>query len=296
MERFSVESASRPGTFHVVAIEGCEADCDCEAFAYRHTCRHIDKARALMAEENRVDDIQRRLAEPFHPDELEWRPGATNREKTSALALAYVTARAVQDRLDDVCHIDGWHDAYRPGPAGGVLCALSLRIGLMGEWITKEDVADNSEIEAVKGGVSDALKRAAVKFGIGRYLYGLDAQWTPFDGYRFTQTPRLPDWALPEALRGQQPNTPPSAQTRQQQPPSAPQGLAAEVSRLLKEELAMTDVAEKATMIGWVCDVNPVELGTQMAVNNAVMSWAARVGIREDIPLAFIARAKARPR
>ena len=146
------------------------------------------------------EGIFARLAAPFHPDDIEWRVGATNAEKTKAMALAYITSRAVMDRLDEVIGPENWRDEYRPGPDGGVLCGLSLRIG--DEWITKWDGADNTDIEAIKGGLSDAFKRAGYKWGIGRYLYRLVAEWVPCEAHgkavTLKATPRLPAWALPD--------------------------------------------------------------------------------------------------
>ena len=117
------------------------------------------------------------LAAPFAPEDLEFRAGATTADKTKALALAYITSRAVMNRLDDVVGPANWKDQYAPGPSGGVICGLSLRID--GEWITKWDGAENTNFEAVKGGLSDALKRVAVKWGIGRYLYATPDLWVP---------------------------------------------------------------------------------------------------------------------
>jgi hypothetical protein len=50
------------------------------------------------------------------------------------------------------------------------------------------------------------LKRAAVKFGIGRYLYRLPAQWQDYDPQRrqFVKTPSLPPWAIPDGLSFEQ--------------------------------------------------------------------------------------------
>src|SRR5262249_44867130 len=47
---------------------------------------------------------------------------------------------------------------------------------------------------------SDALKRAAVKFGVGRYLYRLPQQWCDYDPQkrRFVKEPALPESALPK--------------------------------------------------------------------------------------------------
>jgi len=140
------------------------------------------------------------LAAPFPSTDIEWRAGSTNKAKTSALALAYITSRAVMNRLDEVVGPENWRDEYRSGPQGGVVCQLSLRLN--GEWLAKEDGADNTDFEAVKGGLSDALKRAAVKWGIGRYLYQLPAKWVTCEqrgrSVVLTQTPALPEWALPQ--------------------------------------------------------------------------------------------------
>ena len=48
---------------------------------------------------------------------------------------------------------------------------------LSGGFITKWDGAEDSDIEPVKGGLSDSMKRAAVQWGIGRYLYSMGALW-----------------------------------------------------------------------------------------------------------------------
>ncbi len=117
------------------------------------------------------------LSAPIAPEGIEFRAGATTADKTKALALAYLTSRAVMNRLDEVVGPANWRDQYAPGPDGGVICGLSLRID--GEWITKWDGAENTNFEAVKGGLSDALKRAAVKWGIGRYLYATPDLWVP---------------------------------------------------------------------------------------------------------------------
>ena len=160
-----------------------------------------------------MSDISKQLREPFPRDDIEWRvqtAGVGKNKRPYAKVLAYITARAIQDRLDEVVGLENWTDEYAPGPMGGVLCKLSLCID--GKWITKQDVSDNTAREAVKGGVSGALKRAAVKFGIGRYLYGLTGDWAEVNTEgQFYQPkdknnkypafmwdpPVLPTWALP---------------------------------------------------------------------------------------------------
>lgn len=115
------------------------------------------------------------LAAPFPPEAIHWRAQMVLGHR--ALALAYLDARDVMDRLDAVCGPENWRDDYSETPRGRVLCRLSIRVGE--EWITKADAAGDTAVEGEKGGVSDALKRAAVKWGIGRYLYRLKSVWAP---------------------------------------------------------------------------------------------------------------------
>lgn len=149
------------------------------------------------------------LSKPFDQSDIEWRAGATNQDKSRALALAYITSRAVMDRLDEVVGPENWRDEYQPGPDGGLICGLSLRLD--DEWITKWDGAENTLIEEVKGGLSGAYKRAAVKWGIGRYLYKLDRVWVPCEMTGKTVVlkiiPPLPDWALPPVSDAVNPKT-----------------------------------------------------------------------------------------
>jgi hypothetical protein len=146
-----------------------------------------------------VKNLTQLLAVPFDPSEVHFKPGAVSGNR--ALALAYVDARAIQDRLDEVLGVEGWQDDYECLPDGSVVCRLRLRLG--DEWVTKVDVGGPGEQSGsggrIKGAFSDALKRAAVKFGIGRYLYRLPTIWADIDPKRrqFVRTPSLPAFALP---------------------------------------------------------------------------------------------------
>lgn len=117
-----------------------------------------------------------KLAKPFDEKEIEWRCGATNKDKTKCLALPYITNRAIQKRLDAVLGAENWYPTFRDID-GGFVCTLSIRVGE--EWIHKQDGAKNTNFEAIKGGISDSMKRAAVQYGIGRYLYEAEAIWSP---------------------------------------------------------------------------------------------------------------------
>jgi hypothetical protein len=114
------------------------------------------------------------LSAPFAPERISWRVGATSQAKDKGLALAYIDARDVMQRLDDVCGVDGWKCWYSHAGQKTV-CDLSIRFG--DEWITKANGAGDTDTEAEKGALSDAFKRAAVLFGIGRYLYDVPSIW-----------------------------------------------------------------------------------------------------------------------
>jgi hypothetical protein len=74
------------------------------------------------------------------------------------------------DRLDAAVGQENWQDKFEDLPNGSVRCGIGIR--QKDGWVWKWDVGDVSDIEPVKGAHSDAFKRAAVKWGIGRDLYG----------------------------------------------------------------------------------------------------------------------------
>ena len=118
-----------------------------------------------------MKEISEKLKEKFSESDIEYRVGATNTDRTMGLALAYVSARAIQSRLDEVLGMENWKVSYRE-IQGGFLCTLSIRKNSNSEWIEKEDGASVTDFESVKGGISNAFKRVASSgFGIGRYLY-----------------------------------------------------------------------------------------------------------------------------
>ncbi len=141
-----------------------------------------------------VNEVAAALAAPFDPAEVKFKPQTVAGNR--ALAVPFVDARVIQDRLDDVLGVMGWQDSYECLPDGSVVCRLRIRLGA--EWITKEDVGGQSEQpdegDRRKAAFSDALKRAAVKFGIGRYLYRMKPQWVDYDPQKrqFVRVPTLP--------------------------------------------------------------------------------------------------------
>lgn len=121
------------------------------------------------------------LSAEFPRSAVHWRAQTLTKGGDKALALAYLDARDVMDRLDAVCGPANWQSHFDETAKGRVICRLSIRIG--DEWITKSDGAGDTAVEGEKGGISDALKRAAVSWGVGRYLYRLPAVWTSCESY-----------------------------------------------------------------------------------------------------------------
>ncbi|HFJ9466576.1 Rad52/Rad22 family DNA repair protein [Bacillus sp. FSL L8-0199] len=88
-----------------------------------------------------------------------------------AYVAPFVDARAIQDRFDEVFGIDKWQVSYEKWGEKATKCTIS--VFLNERWISKEDGSEESDYSSVKGGFSNSLKRAAVLWGVGRYLYNV---------------------------------------------------------------------------------------------------------------------------
>jgi len=97
---------------------------------------------------------------------FKWRVQSVN--KNGASCVAYIDARDVQDLLDEVCGQNSWQVKYSEHK-GNLFCAIGIDNG--SEYIWKEDCGTESNVEKEKGEASDAFKRAAVMWGVGRFLY-----------------------------------------------------------------------------------------------------------------------------
>ena len=143
--------------------------------------------------------IKDELARPFAPEDLEWRIQYANEKTNRGIVVPYVTNRAIQARLDEVVGIAGWYNDYKPWHGANKkeaqICGISIYFEERGGFITKWDGAEDSDIEPVKGGLSDSMKRAAVQWGIGRVLYSMtDPVWVDIE-------PRGRSWAIQKKER-----------------------------------------------------------------------------------------------
>lgn len=114
------------------------------------------------------------LKRPFSPRKVHWRVGMTSRDRKRGLALAYLDARDVMERFDAVCGPSNWQNLYSH-VGEKTCCQIGVRVNL--EWVWKADGAGDTDFEGNKGAFSAAFKRAAVRWGVGRYLYDLANVW-----------------------------------------------------------------------------------------------------------------------
>ncbi len=128
-----------------------------------------------------MSEVIKRLQAPFPEEDVEWRvqsSGGGEKGKPWVRIIPYITNVGVQRRLDEVCGPEGWQNRYEEF-TGGVICGISIRLATHSgfEWVTKWDGAASTDIEAFKGALSGAMKRAAVQWGIGRYLHDIGEQF-----------------------------------------------------------------------------------------------------------------------
>ena len=123
------------------------------------------------------------LKAPFPVNAVSWRVGSTTADKSKGMALAFIDARDVMKRLDDVMGVD-WQCEYVPMPNGTCCCRIGLVIDGHWRWrsngavnLTESDKVDAKEM-AEKASYSDAFKRAAVLWGVGQYLYDVASPWS----------------------------------------------------------------------------------------------------------------------
>jgi Rad52/22 family double-strand break repair protein len=181
-------------------------------------------------------DLFAALAAPFESHELKAR-------SQQGRQLHYITARTVMNRLDSVLGPENWWDEYVPSH-NSVLCRLTIRLP-DGSTLTKCDAGGYAGLadsgDDGKSGYSDAFKRAAVKFGVGRHLYR--------DG--------IPTFTSPTSRNGPGPEAPEQARPAPSNPVHSPRtaGAGPRTGRALfawtKEQEQRSDVGLLKYLNNW---------------------------------------------
>ena len=99
-----------------------------------------------------------------------WREQSVNAR--GATMVAYIDARQLFDKLDEVCGVENWQSDFKVVD-GKLFGGIGIKMPKSGEWVWKWDTGSESNVEKEKGEVSDAVKRAGVQWGVGRFLYTL---------------------------------------------------------------------------------------------------------------------------
>ena len=166
-------------------------------------------------------ELLQQLAEPFPADAIEWRAGATTRDKKKAQALPYASSRVYEDRLNEVC-LGDWGCVFKAWGDTRIIAELTIH------GVTRSSTGESEGSGGPQGTTSEAqaFKRACSKFGLGRYLYDMPSPWVDYDAQKskLLETPKLPSRFLPRVKGAQaSPTTPPrGAQTPSEAPKKLP--------------------------------------------------------------------------
>lgn len=140
------------------------------------------------------------LTAPWHPDDIKIKVQGRNKDRSKGFIVPYVEGNAIRERLDAAVGFQNWTAIYTPilSETPSVKCRLSLALsgadkkGPEGLEITKENIGTG---EDHKNACTDSLKRAAMEFGIGRYLWECPQVWINLDDRGF-----IPDEPATRAL------------------------------------------------------------------------------------------------
>lgn len=136
------------------------------------------KNQPAQAEENRSQGLSiqdlRILKAPFPRERLGVKVQTFSKDRTRAMLVLYLQHTDVQDRLEEVD--PAWRTEVLKEDRMGDL--VYVRIRLTVKNVSRENVGEGSD---PKSAYSDALKRCAMLFGVGRYLYDSETIWVDYD-------------------------------------------------------------------------------------------------------------------
>lgn len=127
------------------------------------------------------------LKKPFPDDVIGVKVQSFSKDRTKAMLVLYAQHTDVMNRIEEVD--PSWHFAILDEKKVGDLVVTRAHLGIKGS--TRENVGEGSDS---KSAASDALKRCAMLYGIGRYLYDSELVWVPYDENR----DRFKVWTMEE--------------------------------------------------------------------------------------------------
>ena len=170
-------------------------------------------------------EIAKALAAPFREADVSWVVVATSNKNTpqmTELWAPYLEADPIIDRLDEVLGPDGWSLDIEAVGERGAICRLTI-LGVMKAG-AGQIAADQKTDQPFKAAATDALKRAAVLFGIGRYLHKVQNEWRKptADGSRAPRGRAAPKAPPPAPRPSPDPGSSQSSPSRPVDPPQTP--------------------------------------------------------------------------
>ncbi|MFY9222088.1 MAG: Rad52/Rad22 family DNA repair protein [Blastocatellia bacterium] len=125
----------------------------------------------VSTEKDAFVEILKQLSAPISKDLIRQRFGWTDKTGVDH-EIDYIEWHSVADMLDRIC--PRWSHSVKDVRQIGELVAITASITIMG--VTREGVGTGSAYDeiGIKKAEHDALKRAAVKFGVARELYKRD--------------------------------------------------------------------------------------------------------------------------
>jgi hypothetical protein len=130
------------------------------------------------------------LKAPFSKERLGVKIQNFNKDRSRAMLVLYLQHTDVQDRLEEVD--PAWTTEVLKEERIGDSVYVRIRLTVKG--VSRENVGEGND---PKGAYSDALKRCAMLFGVGRYLYDSDTIWVDYDESR----DRYRQWSIEDYER-----------------------------------------------------------------------------------------------
>jgi hypothetical protein len=125
------------------------------------------------------------LKAPFPRERLGVKVQTYSKDRSRAMLVLYLQHTDVQDRLEEVD--PAWTTEVLKEERMEDSVYVRLKLTLKG--VSRENVGEGND---PKGAYSDALKRCAMLFGVGRYLYDSDTIWVSYDESR----DRFRQWSI----------------------------------------------------------------------------------------------------
>ncbi len=117
------------------------------------------------------ETLHQQLSQLFSSEHIQYRAGVVSRDKKRAQALPYAEPRVYEDRLNQVCP-EAWNVSFAPW-GERIICSLTIHN------LTRSSTGESDQ--AGTSAEAQAFKRACSKFGLGRFLYSMDAPWVRYD-------------------------------------------------------------------------------------------------------------------